>query len=142
MKLFFIGIGGTGLRPLAEMARQAGYEVDGYDDAEYSDSEPTLAEVKQALATADWVIYSSAIPASRPLRQAAAELGLKTTKRDEFINFFLADKGLKLCAVAGSHGKTTTTAMIIWACHELGWPVSYLVGSTLPWGSAGHYDEK
>ena len=45
-----------------------------------------------------------------------------------------------MVAVAGTHGKTTTTAMIIWACHELKLPISYLVGSNLPFGPAGKFN--
>ena len=46
----------------------------------------------------------------------------------------------KMVAVAGTHGKTTTTAMIIWGAKQLGLPISYLIGTTLPFAEAGHYD--
>ena len=49
--------------------------------------------------------------------------------------------GLKMVAVAGTHGKTTTTAMIIWACLKLGLPVSYVVGTTLGFAVSGAYHE-
>ena len=45
-----------------------------------------------------------------------------------------------MVAIAGTHGKTTVTAMIVWSCKQLGIPVSYLVGSTLSFGEAGHYE--
>ena len=44
---------------------------------------------------------------------------------------------LKLIAVAGTHGKTTTTAMIVWAAKQMGIPMSYSVGTTLPFAPAG-----
>ena len=47
--------------------------------------------------------------------------------------------GLKVVAVAGTHGKTTTTAMIVWAALKLGLPVSYLVGTTLGFAPSGAY---
>ena len=45
-----------------------------------------------------------------------------------------------MVAVAGTHGKTTTTSMIVWTALNLGLPVSYLVGTTLPFAEAGKYD--
>ncbi len=67
--------------------------------------------------------------------------GIKTSKRDEFINFFIQQKNLKLVAVAGTHGKTTTTAMLIWLFKQLGRPVSYSVGAKLSYGEMGEYAE-
>ncbi len=134
MKLYFIGILGKGLKPLAELAKELGEEVAG------SDRDQHLGDF--LLEAADWVIYSSAIPADHPELRAAERLGKKCTKRAELINQILTSKNLRLLAVAGTHGKTTTTAMLIWACQALDLPVSYLVGSNLPWAGdrAGHYD--
>lgn len=90
----------------------------------------------------DWFVYSSSIANDHPELLLAKELGVKTTKRDDFIEFLINEKKLKLVAIAGTHGKTTTTAMIIWACHKLNLPISYLVGSTLPWASSGKFTNK
>ena len=68
------------------------------------------------------------------------EHGIKTTKRDDFLNFLLQEKGLRLIAVAGTHGKTTTTAMVIWLMKQLGIPISYSVGAKLSFGEMGEFD--
>ncbi|MBI3624123.1 hypothetical protein HY218_00670, partial [Candidatus Saccharibacteria bacterium] len=92
----------------------------------------------------DWFVYSSAVaienPNSPELR-FCQQHGIKTSKRDEFINFFIQQKNLKLVAVAGTHGKTTTTAMLIWLFKQLGRPVSYSVGAKLSYGEMGEYAE-
>jgi UDP-N-acetylmuramate--alanine ligase len=46
-----------------------------------------------------------------------------------------------MVAVAGTHGKTTTTSMIIWACKELKIPAAYLVGTTLGFAESGKYEK-
>src|SRR6185437_3051956 len=77
----------------------------------------------------DWLVYSSAVPLEHP--DGAPELrfcadhNIKTSKRDELLNFILKEKGLRLVAAAGTHGKTTTTAMIVWLFMQLKVPVSY-----------------
>lgn len=89
----------------------------------------------------DWFVYTSALPQDHPELVLARKLGLRVSKRDELIRALQDELGLKMVAVAGTHGKTTTTSMIIWACQRLGIPVSHLVGSTLPYAQAGHYAE-
>ena len=90
----------------------------------------------------DWFVYTSALPEDHPELLMAKKLKLKISKRDELISYLVKKMKLKMVAVAGTHGKTTTTAMIIWACQKLGIPVSYLVGTTLPFAPAGRYDKK
>lgn len=90
----------------------------------------------------DWFVYTSALPAKHPELKLAKKLGLKISKRDELLNYLLKKLKLKLIAVAGTHGKTTTTAMIVWAAKQLGLPLSYIIGTTLPFAEAGHYDPK
>jgi UDP-N-acetylmuramate--alanine ligase len=67
---------------------------------------------------------------------------IKCSKRDEFIAEIVKQKNLKMIAVAGTHGKTTTTAMLIWTFLQMEIPVSYLVGTTLGWAKSGIYDPK
>jgi UDP-N-acetylmuramate--alanine ligase len=52
----------------------------------------------------------------------------------------IQDKNLKLIAIAGTHGKTTTTGMLVWAMNQLGIPTSYSIGTTLSWGPSGKFD--
>lgn len=89
----------------------------------------------------DWFVYTSALPKDHPELVLAKKLGLRVSKRDELIAYLVDKLGLKMVAVAGTHGKTTTTTMITWAALNLGLPVSYLIGTTLPFAEAGRYDK-
>ena len=158
MHIFFSGIGGTGLGPLALIAHQAGYRVSGSDkqDSQYIhylqqhgianiEIGQTVEQIEAAHARdpIDWYVYSSAVAIENPdapeLRFCHAE-HIKTTKRDVLLNAILADKKLNLIAIAGTHGKTTTTAMAIWLMTRLAIPASYSVGAKISFGEMGHYD--
>jgi len=154
MRIYFCGIGGVGLGPLAEIARDAGYEVTGSDMApshttaeleqsgivvSYDQSGANLRSVHES-GTIDWFVYSSSVPADNAELVLAGQLGIRAAKRDELLNYIITDKKLRLIAVAGTHGKTTTTAMLVWVFRQLGFPVSYSVGSTLSFGPAGKFD--
>jgi UDP-N-acetylmuramate--alanine ligase len=67
------------------------------------------------------------------------EHDIKMSKRDELLSNLINEKNLKLVAIAGTHGKTTTTAMAIWLFKQLGIPVSYSVGGKLSFGDMGEY---
>ncbi len=77
----------------------------------------------------DVVLISSAVGADNPERAAAERLGIPVVKRRDFLRPFLA--GRTVIAVAGTHGKSTTTAMIVKAFHECGVDAGYIVGSDL-----------
>jgi len=155
MNVYISGISGTGMGPLALMAQDAGMTVFGSDLAGGAvtnelvnhgiklclgeqDGEFLKARAKNE--GIDWFVYTSALPADHPELLLAKKLKLKMSKRDEFLNYLIKKLKLKLVAVAGTHGKTTTTAMIVWAMQQLSMPISYLIGTTLPFASAGHYD--
>ncbi|HEY1063950.1 MAG TPA: Mur ligase domain-containing protein [Candidatus Saccharimonadales bacterium] len=158
MHIFFSGIGGTAIGPLALIAKQAGYEVSGSDkqDSQYIEylrkhgvtdihigqSYDDIAKTHDAKPI-DWYVYSSAITlenADAPELQFCKEQNIKTSKRDELLNQILQDTGLKLLAIAGTHGKTTTTAMVIWLFKQLGLPISYSVGAKISFGDMGVYE--
>lgn len=159
MHIYFSGIGGTAIGPLAMIARQAGYEVSGSDkqDSQYisylrshgvenihiGQTHEQIAAV-HAAKPIDWYVYSSAVAIENPdapeLR-FCQENGIKISKRDELLNQIITDKKLKLIAIAGTHGKTTTTAMVIWLFKQLGVPVSYSVGAKISFGEMGQYAE-
>lgn len=159
MHVFFSGIGGTAIGPLALIAKQAGYTVSGSDkqdsqyieylksrgvtDIQIGQSYEQIAAVhdKQPI---DWYVYSSAVAIENPDAPELAfcrEQDIKSSKRDELLNQIIQDKKLKLIAIAGTHGKTTTTAMVIWLFKQLGLPVSYSVGAKIPFGDMGQYEE-
>lgn len=154
MNIFFSGIGGVGIGPLAEIALDAGYDVQGSD----ANEGPILEKLRsrgvsvstsqdgsflQACHDAqpiDWFVYTAALPSDHPELVLARSLGINTAKRDELLAHIIGEKNLKLIAVAGTHGKTTTTGMLVWSMQQLGIPVSYSVGSTLSFGPSGKFD--
>jgi len=159
MHIFFSGIGGVGIGPLALIAKQAGYEVSGSDQRE-TQYLPLLRKngvdtihVGQTLEAIeklhkkhpiDWLVYSSALPLENPNHPEllfAKEQGIRLSKRDELLNEIIKEKKLKLIAIAGTHGKTTTTAMTIWLLKELAIEPSYLVGARLSFGGMGSYKQ-
>lgn len=157
MKIYISGISGTGMGPLALMAQNAGMTVFGSDLAAgpvtnelvkngiqiclgNQDGEFLKTRAKQD--GVDWFVYTSALPADHPELLMAKKLKLKISKRDEFISYLVKKLKLKMIAVAGTHGKTTTTAMIVWVAKQLGLPLSYIIGTTLPFAEAGHYDSR
>lgn len=159
MHVFFSGIGGTAIGPLALIAKQAGYSVSGSDkqDSSYISylkhhgiTDIHIGQTKDAIAKVhsnrpiDWYVHSSAVEKENPGApefQFVQEQKIKKSKRDELINLILKEKNLKMIAIAGTHGKTTTTAMVIWLFKQLGLPVSYSVGAKLSFGDMGHYQK-
>lgn len=153
MNIYFSGLGGVGIGPLAEIAYDAGHTVigsdleDGLVTRELRAKGITLSigqdgsflQQQHATTPFEWFIHTSALPDTHPELILAKQLGIKTAKRDEFLAFFIKEHGLKLMAVAGTHGKTTTTGMMVWACKQLGIPVSYSIGTTVPFGPSGAY---
>ncbi|MBR0430969.1 hypothetical protein IJJ05_01610 [Candidatus Saccharibacteria bacterium] len=153
MNIYISGISGTGMGPLALMAKQAGFKVFGsdlskgaiYGELVRAGIEVSIGEqdgkflAKKLEEGVDWFCYTSALPEDHAELVLAKKAGIKVTKRDELTAFLVAELGLKMVAVAGTHGKTTTTAMVIFAALKLGLPVSYIVGTTLGFASSGAY---
>lgn len=113
MHIYFSGIGGTGIGPLALIAKQAGYSVSGSDsrDSQYITylrskglNNIQIGQTKEQMAAVhaakpiDWVVYSSALPKENPEHPElsfAKDQGIKHTKRDEFLNYLLREKNQK-----------------------------------------------
>ena len=156
MNIYFSGIGGVGIGPLAQIARDAGYDVQGSDPDESlttrslqaqgitldTNQDGTFLQACHDAQPIDWFVYTASLPFDHPELALAKKLGIRTSKRDELIAYIIKGKNLKLIAVAGTHGKTTTTGMAVWAFKQLGIPISYSVGSTLGFGPSGAYDPK
>ena len=87
----------------------------------------------------DYFVYSSAIKEGHPELELAKELNIKCIKRDDLINLILDRQNLKMLAVAGTHGKTTTTAMVAWLLTQFNEPISYSIGSTINFGNSGSW---
>jgi UDP-N-acetylmuramate--alanine ligase len=137
MKIHLIGIGGTGLSAIAQVLLESGCTVSGSDRARSPLSDSLIrsgarVEIGHAagnIAGADLVVRSSAIPDDNPEVVAARALGIPVLKRSEFLNQLM--DGKTVIAVAGTHGKTTTTAMIAWMLTALGQDPSFIVGGVL-----------
>ena len=133
----FIGIGGSGLSAIARLLLESGYTVSGSDRLMTSFAD----EVRKAGATvyighhprnlkgADWIVRSSAITDDNPEVRAARQKDIPVYKRADFLGQLMSEKtGI---AIAGTHGKTTTTAMIAWILTELGRDPSFIVGGVV-----------
>lgn len=154
MNIYFSGLGGVGIGPLTEIARDAGENVMGSDLAESLLTEElqkqgvklSIGQDGSFLQTChnktplDWFVYTAALPETHPELLLAKQLGIRTAKRDEFLAEFIKAHGLQLIAISGTHGKTTTTGMLVWVMKQLDIPVSYSIGSTVSFGPSGAYD--
>ena len=118
MKIHFIGIGGIGISGLAQYMHFRGHEITGSD---VSDSrivkilrdkgiEVTIPHDKKAISDQDMVIHSAIIRANNPEVVAAKEAGIKVLARREALLDLLHEQ--KVYAVAGAHGKSTTSAIL------------------------------
>jgi len=136
-KVHFIGIGGSGLSAIARIMLESGHTVTGSDrvlssfaaDLQKAGATIFIGHHPKNVAGADWVIRSSAIPDENPEVRAALAGNIPVYKRIDFLGQLMTDKiGI---AVAGTHGKTTTTAMIAWVLTELKRDPSFIIGSVM-----------
>lgn len=135
--IHFIGIGGTGLSAIARVLLERGYTVSGSDRTEShllnavtdAGAQTFLGHAAAQIEGADLVIRSSAVPDDNPEVIAALTAGIPVLKRSEFLAELT--KGQDTLAVAGSHGKTTTTTMLIWVLNRLGLDPSFIAGGVV-----------
>lgn len=144
-RVHFVGIGGSGLSAIAQVLLESGYVVSGSDEV--------LSPFAQALAAhgalvyqghsadqldgADLVIVSSAVPGDNPEVMAAQARGLPVLKRGDFLGRLMA--GRLGIAVAGTHGKTTTTGLIAFLLDRGGLDPTFIVGGWLTdYGANAH----
>src|SRR3954447_17721583 len=137
-RLHFIGIGGAGMSGLALVAKSLGAEVTGSDRAESSymerlraaGIEPKLGHDAQQVPPDAEVVVSTAIPEDNLELIRARERGQTVIHRGELLAELCSLR--RLLAVAGTHGKTTTTAMCAWALREIGADPAFFLGGELP----------
>ncbi|HNA87705.1 MAG TPA: UDP-N-acetylmuramate--L-alanine ligase [Anaerolineales bacterium] len=136
-RVHFIGIGGSGLSAIARLLKESGYEVTGSDrtlspfaaDLQNMGVQIYVGHHPRNVSGADMVIRSSAIKDENPEVEAANRAGIPVYKRSDFLGQLMEKKtGI---AIAGTHGKTTTTAMIAWMLYSLDRDPSFIVGGTL-----------
>ncbi|MBO9533886.1 MAG: UDP-N-acetylmuramate dehydrogenase [Solirubrobacteraceae bacterium] len=137
-RLHFLGIGGSGMSGLARIALQRGATVTGSDRAESGAVEALRAmgavisighDAGQLPAGPLTVVRSTAITEDNPEYAAARDRGDELLHRSELLARLVDDR--RTIAVAGAHGKTTTSSMIAHALSQLGLDPSWVIGGTV-----------
>jgi UDP-N-acetylmuramate--alanine ligase len=133
-RLHFIGIGGAGMSGLALVCARLGATVTGSDrsDSSYMERlreagmEPTVGHDAANLPKGAEVVVSTAIGEDNPELASARVRGIEPIHRGALLAELCAEK--RLIAIAGTHGKTTTTAMTVWALRAIGADPAFFVG--------------
>ncbi len=150
-RVHFIGIGGSGMCSLAEILHAMGYEVSGSDDLE-SDNVARLRSLgisvslplaARNIREPEAVVYTVAVSDTHPEMQAAKALGVPVIERAALLGMLTRHYPRSL-AVAGTHGKTTTTSMVSQILLEAALDPTLVIGGRLPLieanGRAGRSD--
>jgi UDP-N-acetylmuramate--alanine ligase len=133
----FIGIGGYGMSAIARVMLELGYHVSGSDVVRQELIDKLAAKGAQIyighapehVQGADLVVYSTALPKDNVERQAAERLNIPTLHRSQMLARLLnARTGV---AVAGAHGKTTTSSMIALVLETCGLDPTYIIGGEI-----------
>ena len=139
-RIHFIGIGGSGMCPLAEILHHDGFQLTGSDINE-SD---TLARIRsynipvfmghrpENIGDAELVVYTAAVKKDNPELVAARERGIPALERSVMLGI-VTRRYRNSIAVSGTHGKTTTTAMITQVCIDGNLDPSAIIGGKLPY---------
>ncbi|MFW5841231.1 MAG: Mur ligase domain-containing protein, partial [Planctomycetota bacterium] len=136
LSVHLIGVGGSGMRAVARMLLGRGAKVSGSDIAA-SEATDQLAQAGARIhigqreenlpEPCDLVVYSAAIHEQNPERLAAERRRIETIKYSQMLGRAMA--GRVGMAVAGTHGKSTTSAMLAVILHEAGLEPSFIVGA-------------
>ncbi|HXF64507.1 MAG TPA: Mur ligase family protein, partial [Caldilineaceae bacterium] len=144
LRIHLLGIGGAGLSAIAQVLLEMGVQVSGSDrqanaaTARLAAQGATIYAQQEAANLLDLpadrrpdvVLISSAVAEANPERRAAEQLGIPVVKRADFLPVLLANR--RVLAVAGTHGKSTTTSMLIQILSDAGLAPGYIVGAELP----------
>lgn len=138
-RIHFIGIGGSGMCPLAEILHSKGYSLQGSDNNESSIVErirklgiPVMMGQKaENIKGADMIVYSAAISRDNPELAAALESGVPTFQRAELLGE-LSRRFSNCVGICGTHGKTTVTSMTTQVMIDAGLDPSAVIGGKLP----------
>lgn len=138
-RIHFIGIGGSGMCPLAEILHAKGYSLQGSDNNESSIVDriramgiPVMMGQKaENINGADMIVYSAAIQQGNPELEAALSSGIPTFQRAELLGE--VSRHFSNCiGICGTHGKTTTTSMTVQTMLSAGIDPSAVIGGKLP----------
>jgi UDP-N-acetylmuramate--alanine ligase len=150
-RLHFVGVGGAGMSAYARAAHSLGAEVSGSDGASGPYLERLQADgvLRASIGHAAEnvpanegveLVYSSAVPAENVERVAARERGIAERSRAELLGELSALR--RTIAVAGTHGKTTTSSMVVHALRAAGVDPGWLIGAPIGGGLANaHWSE-
>lgn len=135
--LHFVGIGGSGMSGLARIAISHGITVSGSDSSDSSVLEAlralgakiAIGHARENIKGADLIVFSNAIKSDNPEREAAIELGIQQMTRASALALLMSES-ISL-AVAGTHGKTTTSSMATVALQSAGADPSFAIGGVL-----------
>ena len=138
-RIHFVGIGGSGMCPLAEILCQEGYEITGSDTAESDTLDRirsygipvTMGHFADTVIGADLVVYTAAVKADNPELVSAKEHHIPAVERCIMLGA-VTDRYKKSVAVSGTHGKTTTTSMITQILAMSDFDPTAVIGAKLP----------
>lgn len=147
-KLYFLPVGGTAMAPLAVLLAEMGHDVRGVDAGLYPPMSTVLEEASIPVRIG-WdpaaiptdvrrVVVGNAVPRGNPEVAEVLARRLPFLSQAEAVAHYLLARGHDSLVVAGTHGKTTTTAMLAWILESSGDDPSYLVGGLLPWSRRAH----
>ncbi len=140
MRIHFIAIGGSAMHNLAIALHNKGYHVTGSDDEVFEPSRSRLKKYGLLPAEMGWspdritneidvVILGMHARPENPELKRARELGLRVYSYPEYL--YEQTRNKKRVVIAGSHGKTTITSMLLHALRELGYRFDFMVGARI-----------
>lgn len=142
--IHFIGIGGAGMAPMAELLLARGVKISGSDlvfNGKCRHLEEGGAVIRKGHASENvpddtgMIVFSSAVQYDNPERCRGRELNIPEMRRGEFLAFFLS-LYRRVAAVSGSHGKSSITAMLVHILLECGLHPGYMIGASVPGGKS------
>ena len=145
-RIHFIGIGGSGMCPIAEILMSEGYEISGSDMNEGETLDKMkgygipvyMGHAAENIQGAELVVYSAAVKETNPERKAAVEQGIPCIERSVMLGV-VTRRYKRSIAIAGTHGKTTTTAMLSQLLIGSGFDPSAISGGKLPFIGGNSY---
>ena len=138
-RIHFVGIGGSGMSPLAEILHSRGYTITG-SDVNPSDNVDRMTglgipvampQAAENIGDAELVVYTSAVHTENPELQEAQRRGLPLIERGKLLGL-ISRHYTNAVGVAGTHGKTTTTSMLSQILLQAGQDPTIFIGGRLP----------
>ena len=128
-RFHFLGVGGIGMSALAHLLIERGDSVSGSDLKALPHLSAKGIKITELLPQEGTIVYSSAIKQDNPLLIQAKNHDLPVIHRSELVKILLGDK--KGLLVAGTHGKTSTSALLAWTLISAGKHLTYAIGGIL-----------